>query len=149
MASSAVRPYAGLCKRNSLTAGSRAALVRYLTHVIAFGRLPRWRLVVYRPTQRSDTSVDTRDQILGVREETLDADHLASYLASCQHVYGGIGKAPGEMADPYHTYLSLAIISLSPPSSGDASWQLAPIDARINGTNATIAWVRGKISSQS
>ncbi|KAK7464852.1 geranylgeranyl transferase type-1 subunit beta [Stygiomarasmius scandens] len=57
----------------------------------------------------------------GASLKILDADHLVdtrallSFVADCQFKYGGIAKAPGETPDPYHTYLSLAALSIYSP----------------------------------
>ncbi|KAL1946071.1 hypothetical protein VTO73DRAFT_15198 [Trametes versicolor] len=75
---------------------------------------------------------------------------LADFLASCQFKFGGISKAPGERSDPYHTYLSLAVLSVLPADHGDdASWELPQLDALWNATEETAAWGREHIPARS
>jgi len=82
----------------------------------------------------------------------LDKQRLARFLDQCQFKYGGISKAPGEHPDPYHTYLSLAAISLYPPDVSDekiaASWRLSPLDPYINATVETAEWAKQHLPSK-
>ncbi|KIK69924.1 hypothetical protein GYMLUDRAFT_34327 [Collybiopsis luxurians FD-317 M1] len=84
----------------------------------------------------------------------VDSRSLASFLASCQFKFGGIAKAPGELPDPYHTYLSLAAISMFPPpidegeASDFSSWTLDPLDPLINARKETAEWARRHIAIQ-
>ncbi|KAF8903087.1 terpenoid cyclases/protein prenyltransferase alpha-alpha toroid [Gymnopilus junonius] len=85
-------------------------------------------------------------KILGAGD-LVDADALASFLARCQFKYGGIAKAPGESSDPYHTYLSLAALSMYPPRPEVAgaqapSWRFEPLDPLLNAREDTALWVR-------
>ncbi|KAH9850205.1 terpenoid cyclases/Protein prenyltransferase [Lenzites betulinus] len=75
---------------------------------------------------------------------------MADFLASSQFKFGGISKAPGEHSDPYHTYLSLAILSILPADHGDdSSWKLPRLDALWNATEETAAWAKKHIPVQS
>jgi len=89
-------------------------------------------------------------QILGATE-LVDNVALASFLGNCQFRFGGIAKAPGEHADPYHTYLSLAAISIFPPSefAGGGSWAIEPLDTLINAKSSTARWAKDHIPSKS
>ncbi|KAF8501954.1 terpenoid cyclases/protein prenyltransferase alpha-alpha toroid [Hysterangium stoloniferum] len=81
-------------------------------------------------------------------------DCNAEFLLSCQFKYGGIAKSPGEAPDPYHTYLSLASLSLYPPTrswleerKGDKStWQLNQLDPVLNLRIESAEWARKTIS---
>ena len=46
--------------------------------------------------------------------------------------------------DPYHTYLSLAALSMYPPESdGDAdAWVFEPLDPLLNAREKTASWIR-------
>ncbi|KAH0586009.1 hypothetical protein H2248_007286 [Termitomyces sp. 'cryptogamus'] len=85
--------------------------------------------------------------ILGAGD-LVDTLSLARFLASCQFKYGGIAKAPGEHPDPYHTYLSLAALSMySPaPAMGNhvhaASWTFEPLDPLLNAREETALWAK-------
>ncbi|KAF8817049.1 terpenoid cyclases/Protein prenyltransferase [Phlegmacium glaucopus] len=82
-------------------------------------------------------------KILGA-EDLVDSSALASFLGHCQFKYGGISKAPGENPDPYHTYLSIAALSMYPPvaGSGSDSWAFKPLDPLLNATEETATWIR-------
>ncbi|KAI0315596.1 terpenoid cyclases/protein prenyltransferase alpha-alpha toroid [Amylostereum chailletii] len=88
-------------------------------------------------------------QILG-QKDLLDARALAQFFARCQHKYGGVAKAPGESPDPYHTYLSAAMIAITPPSTHDVdpTWMLSTVDSLINSTAETVQWARTYIPAQ-
>jgi len=77
--------------------------------------------------------------------ELVDSAALASFLASCQFKFGGISKAPSERSDPYHTYLSLAALSIYPPTTTDTSWKLPRLDVLWNATHETASWARDHI----
>ncbi|KAF9005545.1 terpenoid cyclases/protein prenyltransferase alpha-alpha toroid [Cyathus striatus] len=86
-------------------------------------------------------------KILGA-SELVDASALARFLATCQFKFGGISKAPGEHPDPYHTYLSLAALSMYPVTEedgGDASWNLETLDPLLNAKEETARWARRHI----
>ena len=89
---------------------------------------------------------------------------MAQFLADCQFKYGGLAKASGEKpgeypsfiitympppkpaVDPYHTYLSLAILAILPSEHGeDATWNLPHLDALWNATEETAQWARDHI----
>jgi len=58
--------------------------------------------------------------------------------------------ADPKFADPYHTYLSLAALSMYPPEVGatgeySASWKFAPIDPLLNAREETAVWIRQHI----
>lgn len=77
----------------------------------------------------------------------VDARALAGFIARCQFKFGGIAKAPGETPDPYHTYLSLAALSMYPPKTfdGDArpeSWAFDSLDPLLNARIGTALWAR-------
>ncbi|KAF9046235.1 terpenoid cyclases/protein prenyltransferase alpha-alpha toroid [Panaeolus papilionaceus] len=89
-------------------------------------------------------------KILGA-EEFVDTYSMAQFLGRCQFKYGGIAKAPGESADPYHTYLSLAAISMYPPTFEEGSvspkvhqsWtSFSPLDPVLNARVETVDWIR-------
>ncbi|GLB38600.1 putative terpenoid cyclases protein prenyltransferase [Lyophyllum shimeji] len=87
-------------------------------------------------------------QILGAGD-LVDARALAMFLANCQFKYGGLAKAPGEHPDPYHTYLSLAALSMYMPASAlasdqrhAASWTFEPLDPLLNARVETARWAR-------
>ncbi|EPT00297.1 hypothetical protein FOMPIDRAFT_1030563 [Fomitopsis schrenkii] len=80
--------------------------------------------------------------------EAVDTTALASFMHQCQFKFGGIAKAPGERADPYHTYLSLAALALFPPPDADESWQLPPLDPLWNATLDTARWAREHVPAQ-
>ncbi|KAK1231424.1 geranylgeranyl transferase type-1 subunit beta [Marasmius sp. AFHP31] len=82
--------------------------------------------------------------------DLVDSLSLAKFISDCQFKYGGIGKAPGENPDPYHTYLSLAALSMFPPpmdgnSSAKASWDFDTLDPLLNARGATVEWIRGHV----
>lgn len=89
---------------------------------------------------------------------------MASFLAQCQFKYGGLAKAPGEkpgelyyclshqvhcssgFPDPYHTYLSLAILAILPSKKQeDPSWKLPQLNALWNATEETAQWAKEHI----
>ncbi|KAF8073552.1 terpenoid cyclases/protein prenyltransferase alpha-alpha toroid [Lyophyllum atratum] len=95
-------------------------------------------------------------QILGA-SDLVDASALAMFLGSCQFKYGGIAKAPGEHPDPYHTYLSLAALSMYPPASAMGpnhihihapSWTFEPLDPLLNAREETARWAKKYIPAQ-
>lgn len=66
-------------------------------------------------------------------------------ISATYHIANG-----GIFADPYHTYLSLAVLSVLPADHGDdASWKLPQLDALWNATEETAAWGREHIPAQS
>ncbi|KZT67125.1 terpenoid cyclases/Protein prenyltransferase [Daedalea quercina L-15889] len=77
--------------------------------------------------------------------EFVDTAALASFLGQCQFKFGGIAKAPGERADPYHTYLSLAALALFQSPNTDESWRLPRLDPLWNATLETACWAREHI----
>jgi len=90
-------------------------------------------------------------QILGATE-LVDKAALVSFLGGCQFKYGGIAKASGESADPYHTYLSLAAIAMFPPpesAEGGGTWAIESLDPLINAKVSTAQWARDHIPSKS
>ncbi|TFK93292.1 terpenoid cyclases/Protein prenyltransferase [Polyporus arcularius HHB13444] len=86
--------------------------------------------------------------ILGAGD-LVDKRALADFLEKCQFKYGGLSKAPGERPDPYHTYLSLAILAILPSDHGDdESWKLPRLNALWNATEETAAWAREHIPAK-
>ncbi|KAG7088839.1 hypothetical protein E1B28_012794 [Marasmius oreades] len=88
-------------------------------------------------------------KILGAGD-LVDSSSLARFISECQFKYGGIAKAPGEHPDPYHTYLSLAALSMYPPpidqnSPTKASWDFEPLDPLLNAREGTVKWLREHI----
>ncbi|KAJ7066578.1 terpenoid cyclases/protein prenyltransferase alpha-alpha toroid, partial [Mycena amicta] len=90
-------------------------------------------------------------RVLGA-ENLVDVDTHARFIASCQFKYGGIAKIPGEDPDPYHTYLSIAALSLYPPHIPDdestpvlRSWEFGRLDPLLNATTETVAWIRAHV----
>ncbi|KAH9932713.1 terpenoid cyclases/Protein prenyltransferase [Epithele typhae] len=83
--------------------------------------------------------------ILGAGD-LVDRAAMAAFLAECQFKFGGIAKAPGERPDPYHTYLSLAILAILPvDGTAGPSWKLAPLNTLWNATEETAMWAREHI----
>jgi len=76
--------------------------------------------------------------------DLVDARALGAFLAQCQYKFGGIGKAPGENPDPYHTYLSIAAAAIVSP---DPAWALRPLDPLINATHETVRWAKERVSA--
>ncbi|KAK0185654.1 terpenoid cyclases/protein prenyltransferase alpha-alpha toroid [Armillaria mellea] len=85
-------------------------------------------------------------QILGARE-LVNMRGLGQFLSSCQFKYGGIAKTPGEHPDPYHTYLSLAALSMYPPDV-DSTWAFEPLDPLLNARVETSNWARAHIPAR-
>ncbi|KIY72664.1 terpenoid cyclases/Protein prenyltransferase [Cylindrobasidium torrendii FP15055 ss-10] len=69
----------------------------------------------------------------------ISAPALRTFLRACAFTYGGLGKAPGERPDPYHTYLGLA----SDAITRDV------LDPVLNATWPTAAWVRKWVPGKS
>ncbi|TFK40478.1 terpenoid cyclases/protein prenyltransferase alpha-alpha toroid [Crucibulum laeve] len=87
-------------------------------------------------------------KILGA-SDLVDANSLATFLARCQFKYGGIAKAPGEHPDPYHTYLSLAALSMYPPSvANNSTWRFEPLDPLLNAREETSQWAKKYIPAR-
>jgi len=83
-------------------------------------------------------------EILGAKD-LVNTSALASFITQCQFKFGGIAKAPGEHPDPYHTYMSLAAISIHPPrpdTTTSSCWKFNPLDPLINANEETAAWAR-------
>ncbi len=52
--------------------------------------------------------------------------------------------------DPYHTYLSLAILAILPSDHGDdETWKVARLDPLWNATESTAQWAREHIPARS
>ncbi|KAH7099459.1 terpenoid cyclases/Protein prenyltransferase [Auriculariales sp. MPI-PUGE-AT-0066] len=94
--------------------------------------------------------------------DLIDRQRNAAFIARCQFKFGGIAKAPGEHPDPFHTYMSVACLSIYPPypdlCPGDtvpetdvakASWAFASFDPVLNATTETAAWARRHIPQHS
>ncbi|KAJ6493585.1 terpenoid cyclases/protein prenyltransferase alpha-alpha toroid [Mycena vitilis] len=91
-------------------------------------------------------------KVLGAAD-LIDAESHARFIGSCQFKYGGIAKVPDEDPDPYHTYLSIAAISIYPPnipgeSAVAKSWELGPLDPLLNASEETIKWVREHVPAK-
>jgi len=78
----------------------------------------------------------------------IDRTALSTFLSKCQFKFGGIAKEPQGRPDPYHTYMSLAALSLSPPPEADDSWKLPALDALWNVTEETAQWIRDHVPAQ-
>jgi len=86
----------------------------------------------------------------------VDNDANGAFLLECQYKHGGMAKEPGEPPDPYHTYLSLAALSLYPPSERHLSelpnrgslWSLKELDPLLNLRSNTALWARQHIPEQ-
>ncbi|KAF7308815.1 Terpenoid cyclases/Protein prenyltransferase [Mycena kentingensis (nom. inval.)] len=96
-------------------------------------------------------------KILGA-DDLVDAEAHARFIASCQFKFGGIAKMPASDPDPYHTYLAIAALSLYPPTIPDAdsepaptvkSWEFGRLDALLNATEETVAWIRTHVPIES
>ena len=73
-------------------------------------------------------------------------------MAGCDYIQILIHTS--RFADPYHTYLSLAILAILPSEEvqaeeGGASWKLSPLDAVWNATEETARWAREHIPVKS
>ncbi|KZT59400.1 terpenoid cyclases/Protein prenyltransferase [Calocera cornea HHB12733] len=75
--------------------------------------------------------------------DLVDRDSNAEFLMTCQFKLGGFAKAPGEFPDPLHTYLSMAALSIYPPSWGVP---LSGLDPLMNVRTETGAWLQEKLS---
>ncbi|KAJ7252752.1 terpenoid cyclases/protein prenyltransferase alpha-alpha toroid [Mycena haematopus] len=85
--------------------------------------------------------------------DLIDAESHASFIATCQFKFGGIAKVPDEHPDPYHTYLSIAALTLFPPHVPDEgpiakSWKFVSLDPLLNGSEETIKWVREHVPAK-
>jgi len=96
----------------------------------------------------------------------VDKSANARWVERCMFKWGGVAKTPGEMPDPYHTYLALAAVAVSIPSSGTGAksredikvesetdktpwWDDLPkVDPLINGRMESVAWARDKIGGR-
>ncbi|KZO96764.1 terpenoid cyclases/Protein prenyltransferase [Calocera viscosa TUFC12733] len=76
--------------------------------------------------------------------DLVDRDSNAQFLMGCQFKLGGFAKAIGEFPDPLHTYLSMAALSIYPPSWGVP---LSGIDPLINVRTETASWITEKLAS--
>ncbi|PSR72010.1 hypothetical protein PHLCEN_2v12114 [Hermanssonia centrifuga] len=74
--------------------------------------------------------------------DLIDSAALAEFLFKCQFKFGGVRKAPEGSPDPYHTYMAIATLSISPPPNSDESLQLAHLDVLWNTTEDTARWIR-------
>ncbi|KIP04227.1 hypothetical protein PHLGIDRAFT_76254 [Phlebiopsis gigantea 11061_1 CR5-6] len=83
--------------------------------------------------------------ILGLGED-VDSEALAGFISQCQFKFGGIAKAPEARPDPYHTYMSVAAMSVLPPSIPTDDWTLPPLDVLWNATKETVAWLRAHVT---
>jgi geranylgeranyl transferase type-1 subunit beta len=69
-------------------------------------------------------------------EGNIDHDANRSFLLSAQSPIGGFGKDSDDMPDPYHSYLALAALAMSPDSG------LKPLDALWNVSEETASWLQ-------
>ncbi|KAM6494271.1 Terpenoid cyclases/protein prenyltransferase alpha-alpha toroid [Amanita muscaria] len=91
-------------------------------------------------------------QILGARE-LVNVPALLQFISDCQFRFGGIAKSPGGPADPYHTYLALAAVSMYPPDNGEVearigSWKLPRLDPLLNTSEETSDWARKHVRAR-
>jgi len=88
-------------------------------------------------------------KILGAYE-LVDSFALANFIGRCQSNFGGIAKSPEEYPDPYHTYLSLAALSMyhisAPGDDACQSWHFFELNPLLNARTETIAWIRKHVS---
>jgi len=90
--------------------------------------------------------------ILGTGD-LIDANANAEFISKCQFKYGGIAKFPEERPDPFHTYLALASLSLSPPSgdvkaASDATWIVQELHPVINARTETAEWAMRNVKKR-
>jgi len=86
--------------------------------------------------------------LLGERD-LVDNTALASFVDRCQFKFGGIAKAAGDTPDPFHTYMSIAAVSLYPPGHGaDKSWVVKQLNPLLNATNETAEWAKNNIPAK-
>jgi len=78
-------------------------------------------------------------EILGVKG-LVNGPALLQFISDCQFRFGGISKAPEQNPDPYHTYLSLAVVCMY--SEGSESWRLKRLDPLLNASEETSRWAR-------
>lgn len=71
-------------------------------------------------------------------DSLVDVAALRTFLRACAFKYGGLGKAPGERPDPYHTYLGLASDAIT----------RGVLDPVLNATGPTAAWARAWVSGK-
>jgi len=98
---------------------------------------------------RSHVNAETTDSDLTF----IDKSANARWVERCMFKWGGVAKTPGEMPDPYHTYLALASVAVSTPTSSESQdnpldqtwWDLPKVDPLINGRVESVAWARDKI----
>jgi len=76
--------------------------------------------------------------------DLVDREANAEFLMGCQFKLGGFAKAVGEYPDPLHTYLSMAALSIYPPSWGVP---LGSIDPLLNVRIETGKWIKHAIGS--
>lgn len=77
----------------------------------------------------------------------VDRKENSQFLAACQFKFGGIAKFPDETPDPFHSYLSLASLSIYPPevheeSEDKESWVMPTLDPLVNARVETAQWAR-------
>jgi len=101
------------------------------------------------------------EQILGVKG-LVNGPALLRFISDCQFRYGGVSKAPGEnpgmyvvewrvklltrTADPYHTYLSLAVVCMY--SEGSEAWKVERVDPLLNAREETSRWAREHVRAR-
>ncbi|KAG8998309.1 hypothetical protein FRB93_013784 [Tulasnella sp. JGI-2019a] len=91
-------------------------------------------------------------QILGAKD-FVNADANTEFISRCQFKFGGIAKVPDERPDPFHTYMSLASLSLYPLSKDAAaedaaSWSITALDPVVNAQEKTAQWARDTVSKK-
>ena len=72
----------------------------------------------------------------------VSAKENQTFLLSCQSMVGGFGKAPGDRPDPFHTYASLAALSLltPPEEEGVVGLGLGEMDPVRNVGVGAVRW---------
>ncbi|KAK7050524.1 terpenoid cyclases/Protein prenyltransferase [Favolaschia claudopus] len=86
-------------------------------------------------------------RILGAHEK-INAYAFTQFIAACQFPFGGVGKAPGQPSDPYHTYFALAAAALYTPRleasvRAYGQWDSitsANLNPLLNATEETVKW---------
>lgn len=79
------------------------------------------------------------EQILG--EDLVDHEADTAFLLSAQSPLGGFGKEPEDYPDPYHSYLALAALALTPDAQAVG---IKPLDPLWNVSLETRAWLEAE-----
>ncbi|GAA5876600.1 hypothetical protein JCM8547_002419 [Rhodosporidiobolus lusitaniae] len=94
------------------------------------------------PSTLSSSSSATPLKLTDILDPSLDR----AWLLACQHpLYGGIAREPGAPPDVYHTYLSLAALSLGAEHDPHSGLDLRPLDPGWNVRKEVAARIRERL----